>query len=141
MNRTHSYQERLNSVVATSLEDKSLQEIFQTVESHLLAQNAKSTEGGVCRYRTSTGLMCAVGCLIPDELYSEDLECFSVDFPKRGYAEPKLKLTYELQRVHDDFDPEDWRAILNSIAVKWLDVSKVDLLLPTESQEICHDSN
>jgi hypothetical protein len=84
--------------------------------------------------------MCAVGCLIPDELYSEDLECFSVQIPKQGYAEPKLKLTYELQRVHDDFDPEFWSAVLNRIAVNWLEVFKVDLLLPTESQEICHDS-
>ena len=136
-----TYQERLNSVVTTSLENKSLQEIFQTVETHLLKQMVKSTEGGVCRYRTSTGLMCAVGCLIPDELYSEELECFSVQVPKQGYAEPKLKLASDLQPVHDDFNPEDWAYALNKVARQWLEVFRLDLLLPTEAQEICHDNS
>jgi len=59
------------------------QDIFNTVALHLLAQKAKATTAREdlsysCRYRTASGLKCAVGCLIPDELYTESLEGASV---------------------------------------------------------------
>lgn len=50
------------------------QEIFNKVAAHLLKQGRPAREEDRCRYRTTDGLSCAVGCLIPDELYSPSFE-------------------------------------------------------------------
>lgn len=67
-----------------------LQQIFDTVATHLLAQGARSqrivvrhdddtTEGvTVCAYRGAEGQKCAIGCLILDEAYEPDLEGYTV---------------------------------------------------------------
>ena len=58
---------------------ETLTDVFNKVVTHLLIQGKTSAEyGGNCRYRTfredDTTLKCAVGCLISDSVYSEDLE-------------------------------------------------------------------
>lgn len=55
------------------------QRIYETVRAHLAAQGRRAVmikEDGkpVCAYRTPDGLKCAIGCLIPDELYNTDME-------------------------------------------------------------------
>jgi hypothetical protein len=55
------------------------QEIFDHVLTHLRKQGKPAineTDSGedICAYRTDDGLKCAVGCLIPDDKYNEDLE-------------------------------------------------------------------
>jgi hypothetical protein len=52
------------------------QEIFTTVRSHLLAQNARSfdPERRLCVYRDWEGKKCAVGALIPDDIYALNME-------------------------------------------------------------------
>lgn len=57
------------------------QEIFDTVAVHLLTQNKRATKANcstTCQYRTSEGLKCAVGCLIPDEKYTPEMEPYGV---------------------------------------------------------------
>lgn len=55
------------------------QEIFDTVLTHLREQGKASTNrSGGCRYRGEGGTTCAVGCLIPDELYDPLIEGLSV---------------------------------------------------------------
>lgn len=46
------------------------------VEQHLIKQKARSVheDGSACMYRGADGRMCAAGCLIPDELYTPNLE-------------------------------------------------------------------
>ena len=51
-----------------------LQEIYDKVKAHLLAQGRPAMFQGSCVYRSPNGLKCAVGCLITDEAYDEDLE-------------------------------------------------------------------
>lgn len=50
--------------------------LIQRVLTHLVKQGkpAKDLESSRCYYRTSEGLKCAVGCLIKDEFYTENLE-------------------------------------------------------------------
>lgn len=62
-----------------------LQDIYNTVRTHLLTQNAKSMRPSrlpagdpQCAYRGSGGMKCAVGVLIPDEKYSPSMEGYSV---------------------------------------------------------------
>ena len=56
------------------------QELFDTVASHLLHQGKQAmvvddhTGRPVCEYRTSSGLQCAIGCLMPDEHYDKMME-------------------------------------------------------------------
>lgn len=62
----------------------------QKIEQHLIQQKRRAgavAEDGEfkCKYRTSTGDMCAAGCLIPDDKYKEDMEGSAVRFiAKRG---------------------------------------------------------
>jgi hypothetical protein len=61
-----------------------LQSALNTSTLGIIAQGGpaiQTTKDGqrACRYRTREGHRCAIGQLIPDVLYSEDLENFSVD--------------------------------------------------------------
>jgi len=53
---------------------------YDMVRDHLMTQGEPSQvydreeEATICRYRGDDGRMCAVGCLIPDELYRPELE-------------------------------------------------------------------
>jgi len=89
----------------------SRQEIFDYVTPLLFAQGERSMlEGGTtCAYRGVDGMRCAVGFLIPDELYSYGLEgksAMDVDITKRlnnvitTDDDLGLFLT-DLQDVHD----------------------------------------
>lgn len=105
------------------------QEIFTKVKIHLLTQNEKSTDGKKCFYRGPNGLKCALGCLINDEFYSQEMECYepiaqekvNVALEKSGILE-KLEFNSflcELQIIHDLFDPKCWEGILKELAVKY----------------------
>lgn len=99
------------------------QEVFNKVALHLLKQGVRSqsdyddTGSFGCAYRGDNGTSCAVGCLIPDELYHPDMENSTASsvlamFPKtqslftedvkEGYF-----LTY-LQRIHDGENFQFW---------------------------------
>jgi hypothetical protein len=100
------------------------QEIFDTVAKHLFTQgkpakqmmpdpyNDDDTEDSVCRYRAADGTKCAVGVLIPDELYVESMEGQSLsglimNARKQGlpelpsWMEENASLLMDLQGAHD----------------------------------------
>lgn len=54
------------------------QEIFDTVLFNLRAQGRASMNATDCMYRGENGAKCAVGWLIPDELYSDEIEDLNV---------------------------------------------------------------
>lgn len=57
-----------------------LLQISEKIRDHLIKQKAKSQNNdGACKYRNVNGDMCAVGCLIPDEVYSPELEDKAMD--------------------------------------------------------------
>ena len=91
----------------------SQQEIFNKVTNHLITQGVRSvSEDGLgCLYRGPNNLMCAVGCLIPVEVYSEKFEGFSVydlieNFPEtlNIFGEENIDLIGDLQATHDLWD-------------------------------------
>lgn len=52
-----------------------LLQISEKIRDHLIKQKAKSeNNNGSCKYRNVNGKMCAVGCLIPDSVYTPELE-------------------------------------------------------------------
>ena len=114
-----------------------LQQIFNKVAAHLLTQNAKSElppvafpdadyDESTCAYRGSNGTACAIGCLISDEHYdAAELEGRQVtstavrealrasDVPLNSRT---MELLINLQRVHDDYPPQDWPGALKRVA-------------------------
>lgn len=102
------------------------QEIYDTVINHLRAQGQRAMGTVGCAYRGAGGTKCAVGVLIPDELYDPAIEgrsvtafkpgTVSVDATNRkecdalGEAMPLLVehnvLLGELQSLHDA--EENW---------------------------------
>ena len=114
-----------------------LQEIFDTVSTHLLTQNRKSIteingKPEVCAYRGNNGASCAIGCLIPDAAYHPDLEGQSISdadvwvaahpvigssfLGSRHAGNAKFKLLRELQMMHDGNHVEEWPVILQELA-------------------------
>ena len=83
------------------------QEIFDRVVHHLAKQRVLAHEDGSCKYRDKHGNMCAVGCLIPDDLYRDEMEGDSVrDLANRPEMEKffsgmRLDLLIDLQFCHD----------------------------------------
>ena len=88
------------------------QELFDIVAAHLIKQGRRSLdEFSVCQYRGTNGDMCAVGCLIKDELYDHGLETLGIRHPRVILALKKsignidntqIRLLTSLQRLHDN---------------------------------------
>lgn len=63
------------------------QEIFDSVLAHLRKQGEAAVNGtGECMYRGLGGTACAVGCLIPDELYDPRIEDVSAEQIMNGFV-------------------------------------------------------
>lgn len=89
------------------------QEIINTVYSHLKTQGEPAHDTyGMCSYRTASGLKCAIGCLIPNDLYNISIETKRVSslykngflqriFP--GITEEDVEFLDKLQIIHDNF--------------------------------------
>ena len=108
------------------------QEAFTKMVNHLTKQQGRSFRSdGLCMYRSHDGLMCAVGCLIPDEQYVPRMD--GMGGVETG-AETLAKLYPELfasmglqvwqlehmQRVHDFWKPdEDLQPKLAELAETW----------------------
>lgn len=109
------------------------QQLFDDVVNHLRKQGCKSLseKEGFCRYRGKNGTSCAIGGIIPDELYFPGLENKTVHmicFPRDGEASYELsnvanligksnqKLGDALQVVHDVKEITDWEDEFKRIA-------------------------
>jgi hypothetical protein len=102
----------------TQITKRSLQETFDYVVNHLRKQGKQSLYGRNCAYRGENGLKCAVGVLIPDELYSVKFEGMKVCSPFLesllvGY---NIYLLVALQELHDCSSVEKWEAGFKRIA-------------------------
>lgn len=96
------------------------QEVFDTVAKHLLTQKRKSVDRGRCLYKSNDGAMCAVGCLIPESMYQREMEGHHVEDAVVGKTLSLLginiHLAQKLQGVHDQYDAEQWKEMLDVTA-------------------------
>lgn len=110
---------------------RTAQEIFDTVVAHLRKQNSKAIDKGdyLCRYRDTEGRKCAVGCLIPDDDYSSDIEGKSIvhlidgvyflpSYLRREFA-ANNQLLIELQDLHDQVPVINWENEFQNIAERF----------------------
>ena len=99
------------------------QNVFEIVINHLYKQGKRSIRPGPqCAYRGASGTSCAVGCLIPDELYDPAAEGFTpLNFHNGSAIKAHLEslgcgLDYleNLMILHDWLrdgkDIDDWRS-------------------------------
>lgn len=100
----------------------SAQEVFDKVAAHLLTQDKRSTRGpdilSLCMYKTSTGLKCAAGCLIPDEEYCPSFEgsAWNILVESKSVENNNVDLIVKLQYIHDKFMPGEWKGQLTTLA-------------------------
>ena len=117
------------------------QEIFDHVAKHLYTQGRKSMAPSIgspdnsaafCAYRSKDNLSCAIGCLIPDHLYSPALEShiiYDLVLKQELFVEwrPIFSFLADLQKVHDyadDFHGSEylkqaWKQELLKVAIKF----------------------
>jgi len=98
------------------------QEAFDKMVAHLRKQGKPAHENGACRYRTESGLMCAVGCLIADAEYKRGMEGMCVDalLPAYGVLQDlDPPLLAEMQDTHDAYDPTNWEARFADTAARY----------------------
>jgi hypothetical protein len=101
------------------------QEFFDKVATHLLTQRKKSLTrispgGNGCAYRGDDGLSCAIGCVIPDEVYKNGMEGYDVIMLMDKYPEvlqyiPDESLARALQMVHDEAPVSSWKEKLRKV--------------------------
>lgn len=127
------------------------QEIFDTVATHLFKQGRRAVRGCaevVCAYRGVGGLKCAVGVLIPDQLYTEMMEGSTVfgllddsEWELPEWMADNRSLLWDLQGAHDV--TRNWESsaamkrALNKVAAESGLASDVlnELAFPWESKE------
>lgn len=107
------------------------QQMYEYVVNHLVTQTKQcvGSDGG-CMYRGLDDMKCAVGCLIADEFYEEELENCAIDEPNvrhavelsinRPLSEEELALLLMFQSHHDEKSffndemfPDDYRDFTN----------------------------
>lgn len=105
------------------------QEIFNTAYFGMAAQGFKqSLSKDFPRYRGDKSRRCVVGNLIPDHLYSEEMENLGVaqlfeNFPNLPYAGNSeiLEFLSSMQSIHDTCDfPHDMQYELDCLARQYL---------------------
>ena len=99
------------------------QEILDKVANHLLTQNEKAynEDEHSCAYLDPEGRKCAVGCLIPDDQYSKELEGAIITSNPKLKALPcmqglDLDFLRDLQMLHDRSPTSKWRKELEELA-------------------------
>lgn len=117
-----------------------IQVMFDTIMAHLRDQNAKAQdEHGQCVYKYADihHLSCAIGCLIPDELYDEHMEGNGVRtilgiYPKLGsyleigtftYGQVNEKINFleDMQIIHDEksYPKRGWIKVAHAVGKKY----------------------
>lgn len=81
------------------------QEMFEKASRHLFQQGKRAVTGlNRCVYRGPNGLMCAVGCLIPDEMYNLTMEELgSIDILLSNRVVENLTLPKGINHVNESF--------------------------------------
>lgn len=123
----------------------SKQEIFDKVAAHLLTQGAKAADTEGCLYRAPQDdgrvLKCAAGCLLPDGLYSPEMEFKGVSHELIAAAllpivgdKPRLRFLGQLQDIHDWISVAEWPASLADVAEEnGLNASVLDQFPPHQA--------
>ena len=113
----------------------------QSIEA-VIKQGVRSVTDGLCMYK-NYNLKCAVGVLITDEHYSEEIEGRGLAFGNKVYKALNASVGYELsereitylrhiQRAHDDSDGSDFVSEFKGRILSYIN----NEVLPEELREL-----
>jgi len=114
----------MKRITLKSLSSSTTIEVFLYVKQHLLTQNETSKRGNfysadenMCAYKSPDKLMCAAGCLMTTREYKRTFEGRNWRSLVNEGLVPRahMKLIMALQCVHDEYDPSDWKILLDGI--------------------------
>ena len=109
------------------------QELFNRVKTHLLNQGERADSdvqnAGIyeCVYHSSSGLKCAIGCLITDEVYRPSMEGEDIndDLVYNGLRDSgidmsgkALSILWALQHIHDSHKPSEWSESIDRVEMQ-----------------------
>ena len=107
------------------------QEAFNIMVRHLRRQDCASilVNGlGLCAYRGIKGRMCAVGALIPNNIYLDIMEKNPIgDLLKdtnftelqEFFSELNVSLLMRMQKIHDRADVSHWTEAFAEVAIEY----------------------
>lgn len=102
------------------------QEAFDIAAKGIQAQGGRSVdEDDVCLYRGPNGCKCAVGHLIPDDLYDPKMEKNPIECLLRRrrirahFAGLDACFLSDLQSTHDNYEYRDWPAAMRRLAKRY----------------------
>ena len=113
--------------------NKTEQELFNRVKTHLLNQGAKAvtevvSDGiNMCQYHAESGLKCAVGCLIDAKAYDFSMEGEDIndDLVYNGLRDSgidmsgkALSILWALQHIHDSHKPSEWSESIDRVEMQ-----------------------
>ena len=118
------------TTTVTTTKPMTKQQVFDKVATHLLTQGkaSRAVVGGEvgCAYRGEDGTSCAVGCLLPDELYDPEMEGKNAKWVlsycpafKDLFVPGVWSLLASLHSLHDYCSPLAWEQGLLDIAAKY----------------------
>lgn len=122
-----------NTIDYSKVTQRSDREAFEIAAAHLLKQGVRSGDDQVahpkCYYRGPNGTKCAIGALIPDDVYQEawDREPYGArslyQTPAKEFLPVSQSLAVSLQSIHDICPPERWAEELKRLAnaYGWVD--------------------
>lgn len=104
------------------------QQAFDIMIQHLRQQGQPSKEEGSsrCLYRGPDGLKCAVGALIPDNIYSRHFEGLDIHDAATQY--PAIRKLFEgmdytllgaVQFTHDTYPVDKWEEAFRNLAQRF----------------------
>lgn len=124
------------------------QEVFDLAARHLLTQKAKAriqrdeSSNQRCLYRAPDGCKCAVGALIPDEIYQPEMDQGDTGIDEIISRFPTIATLFsgvdddllaDLQTVHDDYIVSRWGEHLRALATDYgLSAAVIDELAPEQ---------
>lgn len=121
------------NITLKNLHEATEYDVIKQVGTHLLRQNARSDDGHMnCMYRGQGGLMCAAGCLIAEDEYEASFEgnLWRSLVENEQVPDAHRFLITRLQRIHDDYPPEDWDFRLKKLCDQYaVDSSWIDEVL------------
>lgn len=99
------------------------QKAFNKAVKFLLKQNVQSVDksGHVCAYRGQDNTRCGAGCLIPNKVYTVDMEgdiCTPLSLAGQAIGKLGYDISFvrKIQRIHDDYQPDRWREKFEELA-------------------------
>jgi len=110
-------------------------EIIDFTKTALLAQGKRAfdTNTHTCLYRGPENTRCAIGLLIPDDMYLPNMEQRQVEILLQEYSQLKpvllpsdldeesgTRFLQQLQRIHDDWpNAANWPAQFETLSRRW----------------------